>query len=577
MKAIGALTILAILAIFANSSYADYHYASHEGSNTYPYTSWATAALLIQDAVNATDPHDTVYIGFGEWYEVVATGVYDSIAIIGMGLDSTFCYTDEYMVTLMFVGGGCLVEGITFEHLNNWKCVRGDVFKGITVTNCRFLNSGFGVEATGTPTSIENCIFDSCSQPAIFCPGWSGDFLIRNNLILNSYGYWAIELNVYSAVVENNIIINPVGSSTKAIHSGAIQGEVIIRNNVVANGDAGIGVDSRYIYNNTVLNFPDNLPNSYGIGSSYDDTLFNNSVSSCYRGIAVRSDIVANYNNLWQNDFDFANNSGYIIDSVGNIYENPMFFGEYDVHLQAYSPLIDAGDPNILDVDRTRSDIGAFGGPHGRSYAYIDFPPSVPDSLSAELSQDTVILGWRYNTEADFNRYQLHRETYSGFEPSVFNLISEPDTSYYEDTDLTPGHNYYYRVAALDNQDNLSDYSEELEVITTGVEGGWGVEMPTITAIESNYPNPFNSQTTIIYAVANLGPLPAQVNIDIYDIMGRRVRNLVDERKGAGKHRIIWDGRNDSGSECPSGVYFARISQWEVDYLDRHHKLVLIR
>ena len=74
---------------------ADYHYASHDGSNEYPYTSWETAADSMQKAIDASSPHDTVYIGAGEWYETVATEVHDSIAIIGMGIDITYCYTDS--------------------------------------------------------------------------------------------------------------------------------------------------------------------------------------------------------------------------------------------------------------------------------------------------------------------------------------------------------------------------------------------------------------------------------------------------------------------------------------------------
>jgi hypothetical protein len=114
-------------------------------------------------------------------------------------------------------------------------------------------------------------------------------------------------------------------------------------------------------------------------------------------------------------------------------------------------------------------------------------------------------------------------------------------------------------------------------VIPTGIWNGAGIEPPRITALESNYPNPFNSQTTIIYYVANLGPTPARINIDIYDIMGRLVRRLVNDRKEVGKHKITWDGRDDSGANCPSGVYFAQISQWGLRSLSKPVKMVLIK
>ena len=141
---------------------ADYHYAGHEGSNEYPYTSWETAADSIQKAVDASSPHDTVYIGAGEWIETVATGVYDSVAIIGLGMDSTFCYSNDYQVPVLTIDYNCSVEGITFQHLDNWWCLSGRAYAGVSIKNCRFRDTELGLNISGGTTEISNCIFDNC-------------------------------------------------------------------------------------------------------------------------------------------------------------------------------------------------------------------------------------------------------------------------------------------------------------------------------------------------------------------------------------------------------------------------------
>jgi hypothetical protein len=59
---------------------------------------------------------------------------------------------------------------------------------------------------------------------------------------------------------------------------------------------------------------------------------------------------------------------------------DPMFENQDSNNflLQMFSPLINAGDPNILDVDGSRSDVGLYGGPYGQSYEYKDLPPKKP-------------------------------------------------------------------------------------------------------------------------------------------------------------------------------------------------------
>ena len=56
----------------------------------------------------------------------------------------------------------------------------------------------------------------------------------------------------------------------------------------------------------------------------------------------------------------------------------PIANSNYDYHLQEFSPAIDKGDPNILDVDGTRSDMGMYGGPFGEITYYKDLAPKPP-------------------------------------------------------------------------------------------------------------------------------------------------------------------------------------------------------
>ncbi len=78
--------------------------------------------------------------------------------------------------------------------------------------------------------------------------------------------------------------------------------------------------------------------------------------------------------------------------------------------------------------------------------------------------------------------------------------------------------------------------------------------LPSDFALMQNYPNPFNAATTIKY---NL-PFASEVKLDIFDISGRKVRELVNEYQEAGFHQIKWDAEN-----APSGIYFYRLKAGE--------------
>ncbi len=70
-----------------------------------------------------------------------------------------------------------------------------------------------------------------------------------------------------------------------------------------------------------------------------------------------------------------------------------------------------------------------------------------------------------------------------------------------------------------------------------------------------NYPNPFNPTTTIRYRLSAVN----RVTLKVYDILGREVRTLVDERQTAGEHIVWWDGKDNDGNLVPSGAYFCQL------------------
>ena len=73
--------------------------------------------------------------------------------------------------------------------------------------------------------------------------------------------------------------------------------------------------------------------------------------------------------------------------------------------------------------------------------------------------------------------------------------------------------------------------------------------------VEQNTPNPFNPSTAITFKQSS----DQKVKIEIYDILGRKVRILTSEYYPAGKHSVIWNATDDSGRTVSSGTYLYRV------------------
>lgn len=95
--------------------------------------------------------------------------------------------------------------------------------------------------------------------------------------------------------------------------------------------------------------------------------------------------------------------------------------------------------------------------------------------------------------------------------------------------------------------------------------------IPNSFALGQNYPNPFNATTLIQF---NL-PKTSNVKLEIFNVLGQKVRTLVDEVLQPGYKQVIWDGKDQSGRQVASGVYFYRIKA--KDLFTDMKKMVLLK
>ncbi len=93
---------------------------------------------------------------------------------------------------------------------------------------------------------------------------------------------------------------------------------------------------------------------------------------------------------------------------------------------------------------------------------------------------------------------------------------------------------------------------------------------PVAFKLIGNYPNPFNPGTTISYML----PEPALVQVAIYDLRGREVRTLLNNRQAAGDRQVRWDATDNAGQAVGAGIYLYRVS---IPGLSKTGKMILIK
>ncbi|OQX83486.1 hypothetical protein B6D60_10395, partial [candidate division KSB1 bacterium 4484_87] len=94
--------------------------------------------------------------------------------------------------------------------------------------------------------------------------------------------------------------------------------------------------------------------------------------------------------------------------------------------------------------------------------------------------------------------------------------------------------------------------------------------MPHEYSLSQNSPNPFNSSTSFRFEI----PRATHVVVEVYNILGKKVKTLVNERREAGFYTVFWDGIDDNGEQAGSGIYFYHMT---ADQFHATHKMIVVR
>lgn len=211
--------------------------------------------------------------------------------------------------------------------------------------------------------------------------------------------------------------------------------------------------------------------------------------------------------------------------------------GDYDYYVTALYDDEESEPSNTVDV-------------------YIeDLFPYPPQNLSFDVLEEiNVLLTWDVPVPDNNLRAARNSRNLMGFnvyrDDQMINTELVEDLEYL-DEGLEEG-TYVYYVTAVYTQGE-SEPSNEVTVVIVSVNDETAI--PLVTALQRNYPNPFNPETTIAFSLKE----DDFVTIEVYNSRGQKVRTLVNEFREAGNHQVLWNGRDENSREVASGVYFYRM------------------
>jgi len=197
--------------------------------------------------------------------------------------------------------------------------------------------------------------------------------------------------------------------------------------------------------------------------------------------------------------------------------------------------------------------------------------PGQDNSLPVELSSFTaafhdtyITLHWTTHSEINNQGFYILRSNeMNGEYIQVSPLIAGEGTSserhdyLFHDRNIEREKNYWYKIKQVDYDGTVKIYGPVMVSTSKSQETGKEGALPTESRLIGNYPNPFNPGTTLTFAIG--GDQPISVQLQIYDLLGRKVKDILDQIFRPGFYDIPWNGDDNYGRQVPGGIYYCRM------------------
>jgi hypothetical protein len=578
--------------------------------------------LTIQTAIDSADDSDLILVAPGTYNETLmidgkdirlvshhilypdSFNLIDSTIITALDNNSptiTFSVFDEYDNGVLDTVNisSALIQGFTFSGGYLYDSgleddLSGDnYFNNVTIKRCNFINSGYNI-FTSNPT-FQFCLFNNSPITNSNNQHWSNIYIYNSTL----YG------------LDDHIFDNPYNQSQVQIYNSVLSGSI---NNLRYSisfyysclDTTEYSTDGEFeYYEGNVFGDPlfcdpanndftlhENSPcignNEYGVnmglfGIGCEAAFFPPEVESI-DDITIQEDSSASINVVAESpigiplsfsafsdtiDVDVSINS----DSVNTLILTPSdnWFGSSVISVIVSDEWFSDSITFVLTVEPVNDS------PEPSSVIY----PTVTDTFSTHVDSDTAItFNWEesYDVDSDVTyTLTIELEFFGNTYTDVHENISDTTFSLSSNTldallgalniDETELNWYIY---SSDGEYMVASDVGEFVLFRGALGVNEGLSVPDVYALHQNYPNPFNPITTLRYDL----PEQANVNIIIYDLLGREVRTLVNTTQDAGFKSVIWNATNDYGKPVSAGVYLYQIRAGE---FVQTRKMVLLK